>query len=42
MLLARGWANEGKVVIGILQLGIVRVNLVDMQWDSFIVEVASN
>ena len=40
MFLARWRANEWKIVVSVLQLGVVGVDLVDLQWNGFIVHVA--
>jgi hypothetical protein len=32
-------ADEGKIEVGILKLGVVGVNLVDEQWDVFLISI---
>lgn len=42
VFLSGRWTNERKVIIGILELSVVRIDLVDMERDGFLVDVGSN
>jgi hypothetical protein len=39
-LLATSWrADEGKIEVGILKLGVVGVDFVDEEWDVFLISI---